>query len=88
MHGEDVELIVEGIGGKETFYHSKIYQVPIVDKNGVEVVIPCYGMEEISSVTPPPEKNSYKRLCEKFDVKPGEVRRPERIDLLISMRQN
>ena len=62
LHGEDVELIVEGIGGKETFYNSKIYQVPILDKNGVEVVISCYGMEEISSVTPPPEKESYLRL--------------------------
>ena len=86
--GEDVELLVEGMGGKETFYRTKIYQVPVFDKNGKRIDIPCYGMDEISSVAPPPESSSYSRLCEKFGIQPCEVKRPEKIDLLLSMRQN
>ena len=65
FHGEDVELLVEGLGGKETFYKTKIYQVPVFDKNGVRIDIPCFGMDEISSVAAPLEKASYSRLCEK-----------------------
>ena len=86
--GEDVDLVVEGMGRQETFYHTKIYQVPIVDLNKVKCVIPCYGMEEISSVTPPPEAGSYGRLCAKFGIHPHQVKRPQTIDLLLSMRQN
>ena len=88
LPGEDVDLVVEGMGRQETFYHTKIYQVPIVDLNKVRSVIPCYGMEEISSVTPPPEAASYGRLCAKFGIHPHQVKRPQTIDLLLSMRQN
>ena len=35
FHGEDVQLVVEGMGGKETFYDTKLYTVPIYDKYGV-----------------------------------------------------
>ena len=88
FHGEDVELLVEGLGGKETFYKTKIYQVPVFDKNGVRIDIPCFGMDEISSVAAPPESASYSRLCKKFGIQPCEVKRPDKIDLLLSMRQN
>ena len=88
IHGEDVELVVEGIGGSESYYKTKIYQVPVFDKNGERIDIPCYGMDEISSVASPPETASYERLCEKFGIQSHEVKRPETIDLLLSMRQN
>ena len=83
-----MQLDVEGMGGKETFYETKLYTVPIYDKYGVRHELPCYGMETISSVAPPPETRSYKNLCRKFGINPNEVKRPKSIDILISMRQN
>ena len=85
--GEDVELVVEGMGGKETFYQTKLYMVPII-VGEVRHEIPCYGMDQISSVAAPPEKESYHKLCSKFKVEPSQMRRPRTIDLLLSMRQN
>ena len=29
LPGEDVDLLVEGMGGKETYYRTKLYMVPI-----------------------------------------------------------
>ena len=85
--GEDVQLMVEGMGGKNTFYETKVYMVPImVGKEKYEFA--CYGMDEISTVAPPPERSSYERVCSKFGVNPKQMKRPESIDLLISMRQN
>ena len=48
----------------------------------------CYGLEVISSITAPPTKASYSDMCEKFGVQLSEVRRPNKIDLLISMWDN
>ena len=87
LHGDDVDLIVEGMGGEEKFYKTKLYRVPI--KHGDEVYeIPCYGMEKMTSVAAPPEIKSYRKLCKKLKVGAAKVRRPNSIDLLISMRQN
>ena len=44
-----------------------------------------YGMEVISSITTPPTKASYKAMCERFGVQAVDVKRPSKIDLLISM---
>ena len=85
--GEDVQLMVEGMGGKSTYYETKVYMVPIM-ANNKKYEFPCYGMDEISSVASPPEKKSYEKICNKFGVKPSQLRRPTSIDLLISMRQN
>ena len=76
------------MGAKETFYKTKIYQVPVFDEDGERIDIPCFGMDKISSVAPPPESASYKTLCDKFGIQPSQVRRPKSIDLLLSMRQN
>ena len=85
--GEDVDLIVEGIGGEENCYKTKLYMVPIkIGEDKFEV--PCYGMDKITSVLAPPGSKSYKQLCEKFNLSPAKVRRPNSIDLLLSMRQN
>ena len=43
--GEEVELLVEGIGGETTKVESKIYQVPIKEKSGEVHFIECYGMD-------------------------------------------
>ena len=88
LPGEDVKLIVEGIGGQSNKIKSKIYQVPIKDKFGQEHVIECYGMDVIATPTKLPEKDSYFELCKRFKVWPKVVRRPQTIDLLISMRDN
>ena len=85
---EDEDLIVEGVGGKESQYRTKVYQVPIFDKDGKEYVIPCFGLDKISSVAQPPDKASYKLLCDKFGISPDQVKRPQSIDLLLSMRHN
>ena len=85
---EDVDLIIEGVGGKQSRYRTKVYQVPIFDKDGKQYIIPCFGLNKISSVAPPPKKDSYKGMCEKFGIKPYQVKRPQSIDLLLSMRHN
>ena len=75
------------MGGKEEFYKTKLCRVPI--RHGDEVYeIPCYRMEKITSVAAPPEIKSYRKLCKKLKVGAAKVRRPNSIDLLISMRQN
>ena len=88
LPGENVELIVEGIGGESNKIKSKIYRVPIKDKFGQEHIIECYGMDVIATPTKLPEKDSYFELCKRFKVRPKIVRRPQEIDLLISMRDN
>ena len=85
---EEVNLIIEGVGGKESRYNTKVYQVPIFDMNGNQYIIPCFGLETISSVTHPSEKGSYRDLCDRFGIKSFQVKRPESIDLLLSMRHN
>ena len=57
---EDVDLIIEGVGGKESRYKTKVYQVPIFDKAGEMFIIPCFGLDIISSIAPAPDKESYK----------------------------
>ena len=84
----DVELVIEGIKAQEYIEKSKLYLVPVVDKYGNKYELPCYGLEKISSAAEPPEKESYEMLCNKFSIKPSQVKRPEKIDLLISMRSN
>ena len=86
--GVDVELIVEGIAGTEVKIDTKLYTVILVDNTGVRHELPCYGLEKISSIAAPPEKKQYRTLCAKFGVKPEDVKRPKKIDILISMRQN
>ena len=49
LKGEEVELLVEGIGGETTKVESKIYQVPIKDKFGQLHTIECYGMDVIAT---------------------------------------
>ena len=71
--GEQVELLVEGIGGEKNKVDSYVYQVPIEDKNGKVHVLECYGMDVIATPADPPNSESYSKLCSKFGVSPKEV---------------
>ena len=60
LKGDDVDLIIEGMGGEEKSYKTKLYMVPI--SHGDEVYeIPCYGMDKITSVAAPPQMKSYRK---------------------------
>ena len=74
---------IEGIGGKITYVNSKLYTVPVLI-GGRMKDIECYGLEVILA-TKTPTKASYKKMCEKFKVNPEDVKRPQKLDLLISM---
>ena len=41
--GEDFDLLVEGMGGKETYYKTKLYMVPIIVQEE-RYEIPCYAV--------------------------------------------
>ena len=87
LQGRDINLEVEVIGGRKSYVQSKIDTVPIIVK-GQTKEIECYGLEVISSVTPPHKKASYTSMCVKFEVAPMEVKRLAKIDLLILMWHN
>ena len=87
LEGKNVDLLIEGMGGKESRLMTKLYKVPIM-VNGSVQIIPCYGIDTITSDVSPPEPGSYNKLCQMFNIKTRNVRRPTSIDLLLSMRQN
>ena len=81
----DVELQVEGIGGKEQIIQTCIYTVHVVDNKGTTHKYFCYGLDEIATADMPTAE-SYSKICSKFNIYPHEVRKPKKIDLLISLR--
>ena len=83
--GKDVELSVEGLGGKEETYVTKLYTVPVIDVNGNVIEYHCFGMDKIATADVPTVE-SYSKICRDFSVKPSEVVKPQDIDLLISAR--
>ena len=56
--GEQVELLVEGIGGETNRIDSTVYQVPVKDKAGQVHVLECYGMDVIATPADPPDSES------------------------------
>ena len=72
----------------EVKIETKLYTVYLVDDEAKVHELPCYGLDKISSVVNPPDRSSYKTLCHKFGVTFRNMKRPEEIDILISMRQN
>ena len=63
LQGEQVQLMVEGIGGETQEIDSTIYKVPIKDKHGQTHFLDCYGMDMIAKQTEPPDASSYAELC-------------------------
>ena len=66
-------------------YSTKLYTVPVFDKDGKRIEYQCFGMEKITTADVPTVQ-SYKKICENFGLKPTEVLKPQDIDLLISAR--
>ena len=83
LKGQYIKLKVEGINTVKEF-DSKIYWVPLKDKWGKLHLIQCYGLEKIASDAILPEQESYQNLCRKFSVFDSQVKRPVKIDLLLS----
>jgi len=48
--------------------------------------IPCFGLDKITTITDPPEKKSYQRMCVDFDIHSSEIRRLRTVDLMLSVR--
>ena len=87
LKGLSITLEIEGINTTKVI-DSKIYQVPIRDKKKNLHIIECYGLEEIAKDSPTPDMESYTKLCNTFGVDVTEVRRPRKIDLLLSAKSN
>ena len=63
---------------------SEVYKVPGKEENNKIHVLECYGVNVISRKVNLLDTKSYETLCKQFNVLPGKVKRPRRIDLLIS----
>ena len=88
LQSQPVELSTEGFAGVVTQVHTKVYQVPVQRKDGNVELLSCYGADKITSDQTLPSDKSYKELCSKFKIDPREVRRPKKIDILISQRSS
>ena len=87
LPSESIVLSLEGINETKQV-QSKVYKVPIRDKFGKLHWVTCYGLEEIASDWEVPAPSEYEELCDKFGVKPEDVRRPKQVDVLISAKDN
>ena len=74
--------------GEVTQVDSQVYLVPVKAVDGRVHVLECYGVDLIAKQSKLPDAKSYDLLCKKFNITPWKVRRPKRIDLLISMRES
>ena len=87
LRGESVILMIEGINETKRI-QTKVYDIPIRDKQGKAHLVTCYGLPEIAKAVSVPDKKEYEDLCKKFQVDPGDVRRPSHIDVLLSSKDN
>ena len=85
LKGTDIKLQIEGINSVKEI-DSKVYQVPIRDKSKVKHLVECFGLDSIASDAILPDPDSYEDLCRKFDVSVDCVRRPVKIDMLLSAK--
>ena len=77
-----------GIQGKDQKVDSKLYGVNVRDQKGLLRTFMCYGLEKICSTEAPPDKDSYAELCEEFSIDSYKMKKPSKIDILVSMRQS
>ena len=85
--GEPVTLALEGINETKRL-ETKLYKVPIQDKNGKVHYVDAYGLDEISKEGELPDPQEYEQLCKKFNVDPEDVKKPSVIHVLLSARDN
>ena len=83
----DVLLQIEGINSTKTI-DSAVYQVPLMDTKGQIHNIKCYALDEITEETTPIHPQKYEKMCTQLKIRPGQVRRPVKIDILLSSRSN
>ena len=81
----DIVLEIEGINSTKTI-DSKVYNVPLIDKKGKVHRVECYSLEEITANSKQIDKDVFRKICKKFPVNPSQVKRPQKIDLLLSAR--
>ena len=86
LKGIPVTLVVEAIKGQESVQETMLYDVPVYTRRNKKRMYKCYGLDEIASGSDIPE--GYDDLCAKFGKAPGVMRRPGRIDILVSMRRH
>lgn len=86
LKGQQVELVTEGFGGNERRMVTNLYYLPIWDIDNRVHYLPSYGTDRITNDCGLPDTASYQRMCQKFDIDPREVRRPRKIEVLISLR--
>ena len=86
LKGISVTLVVEAIKGQESVQETMLYDVPVYTRRNRKRIYKCYGLDEITSGSNIPE--GYDDLCAKFGKAPGMMRRPKKIDILISMRRH
>ena len=83
----DIVLEIEGINSVRQI-DSSIYKVPIRDRKKNLHFIECYGLDEITKDPSPPDPTEYRLICESLGVKPTNVQRPKKIDMLLSAKSN
>ena len=89
LKGENIKLIVQGVGGMEKTVSTKRYTLRLRIKTPKGTVaehkLLCYGLESIAQVN---QAVTPEQLLKFFpDVKANDLVRPEKIDLLISHRE-
>ena len=90
LAGEPITLVVYGVGGMEARVETKRYcvSIKVATKKGTwrlhEML--CYGLEEIARVDHAVDSERLEKFFPGV-VKPGELTRPEKVELLISTRE-
>ena len=80
-------LEIEGINSSRLSY-SKIYQVNVRDTRKNLHYLECYGLEEIMRDYNSIKSRKYMMICNRFGIKPSEVKRPDAIHCMISTKCN
>ena len=88
LQGSEREIEVEGIKRQTHIETTNLYDLLIVDNDGHEHQIQCYGLDRITSAGEKPDRKGYAKLCEKFGIESSDVKKPSEIQLLLSMRSN
>ena len=83
----DVILQIEGINCVKKL-DSSLYMVPVTKLDGHLEYVECYGLEKITENNTPLDPNKYANICSELGISPGEVRRPEKIDMLLSTKSS
>ena len=81
LKGERIRINIIKVGGEGETIDSRLYKVPIVDKNGNKEYFHAYGMNQISTKIQSTDVSSVAKL---LDVDPQRVKRPNgEIEMLL-----